>query len=438
MRKIVAALVVGLLAVAGQVSLSPSTADARTVGQYFVDEDALPFEALPGAEATWGVHAGAGFRIEVPDDWNGDLVLYAHGFRSPDTEALTVSNPAGLRPHLIEQGYAWAASTFRANGYVPGLGAQDTHRLLQRFTSLVDKPGRVYIAGHSMGGRVTAIAVEQWPNSFDGALPMCAALGHNNELFDYFQDAYLVAETLVGNEPAAPTPPGYHTSPDGWPATAAQLGPAFPFVLNETGERYKEIIKHLTGGERPVFDQGFVGATGISFIFNAQSAQTYAGARNIDTVYRTDDGPDTELNETIIRLEALPQHRRSSGLAPFPGDHQDSAPISGDIRIPVVSIHTLGELFVPFHLLQGYAQQVADHGKSDLLVTRAIRDPNHCQFTAGEQIQAFDGLVNWVENGVRPEGDDVLDPDVVADPNYGCAFTEPTFLRTLLGVPPCL
>jgi hypothetical protein len=51
--------------------------------QYFVDETKLPFDALAGTATTrlWGVQGGAGYRIEVPENWNGDLVLYAHGFR---------------------------------------------------------------------------------------------------------------------------------------------------------------------------------------------------------------------------------------------------------------------------------------------------------------------------------------------------------------------
>ena len=59
---------------------------------FFIDESKLPFEALPGATALWGVHKGAGYQIEVPDDWNGDLVMYAHGFRGNGTE-LTVDMP---------------------------------------------------------------------------------------------------------------------------------------------------------------------------------------------------------------------------------------------------------------------------------------------------------------------------------------------------------
>ncbi len=47
----------------------------------------------------------------------------------------------------------------------------------------------------------------------------------------------------------------------------------------------------------------------------------------------------------------------------------------------------------------------------------------HCDFTAEEFAGAFLDLVAWVELGVKPAGDVVLDPAAVADPNYGCAFT---------------
>ena len=72
-------------------------------------------------------------------------------------------------------------------------------------------------------------------------------------------------------------------------------------------------------------------------------------------------------------------------------------------------MHTLGELFVPFHMEQVYARRAAAHGNDDLFVVRAIRDTGHCGFTLSEQIQAFADMVTWVRTGVRPAGDDVLD-----------------------------
>ena len=45
------------------------------------------FEALPGATADFGRLGGAVYQIEMPDDWNGRLVLYMHGFEDFRPEA---------------------------------------------------------------------------------------------------------------------------------------------------------------------------------------------------------------------------------------------------------------------------------------------------------------------------------------------------------------
>jgi hypothetical protein len=94
--------------------------------------------------------------------------------------------------------------------------------------------------------------------------------------------------------------------------------------------------------------------------------------------------------------------------------------------VPVLTLHTLGDLFVPFSMEQIYAQRVAANGRSDLLVQRAIRGVGHCDFAPAEFVQGFVDLVAWVEHGIKPEGDDVLTTAVVADPFYGCTFTTET------------
>jgi hypothetical protein len=106
--------------------------------------------------------------------------------------------------------------------------------------------------------------------------------------------------------------------------------------------------------------------------------------------------------------------------------------IEGRFNVPVLTMHTL-ENRVPFWMQQLYVERAAANGNSTRLVQRVIRSPFHCDFTPEERISAFDALVNWEENGVVPEGDDVLDPQVVADPNYGCEFT----LETRSGIPAC-
>ncbi len=72
---------------------------------------------------------------------------------------------------------------------------------------------------------------------------------------------------------------------------------------------------------------------------------------------------------------------------------------------------------------QIYAQRVAENGASHLLVQRAIRDVGHCTFTGDEIVTGFIDLVNWVEHGVSPAGDNLLVPNEVGDLEFGCNFT---------------
>jgi hypothetical protein len=97
--------------------------------------------------------------------------------------------------------------------------------------------------------------------------------------------------------------------------------------------------------------------------------------------------------------------------------------ITGDIGLPVLTLHNLGDLFVPVHNEVVYGQRVAAEGNSDLLVQRAIRGVGHCDFTGQEMVTAFTDLVTWVESGVKPAGDNWLDPAAVASPDFGCTFT---------------
>ena len=412
---------------------------------YFVDEAELPFEALSGATAHWGVHKGAGYRIEVPDDWNGSLVMWAHGFRGTGLE-LTVDNHP-LRNFLIPNGYAWASSSYSRNDYDITVGVQDTHALATRFNGLVGRPDRTYITGASMGGHITAVSIEQYPNFYDGAMPICGVLG-DYELFDYFLDFNLAAQQLgvgdstfpVGSDYLTATVPvikaGLEAVPGGWPN-----------VLNDSGENLKSLTELRSGGDRPNFDEAWFfwntipnfqsGAGNFLFDLGAQNGTLARSpgvvVDNTDVIYQFDNdtalsADETNFNAEVFRVEADPQARAGNGLAQVPK-------VAGDPSIPVLSLHNLGDLFVPFHNEVIYGQEAAANGKSDLVVQRAIRGVGHCDFTAPELVTAFVDLTTWVEAGVTPVGDDVTNPVAVAAVDFGCAFTNDPTNQHLFAAP---
>lgn len=401
---------------------------------YYVDESLLPFDPLPGATAYWGVHAGAGYRIEVPDEWNGELVMWAHGYVGAGSVLAVQNHP--IRDHLIAQGYAWAASSYRRNDYDVANGVQDTHALMKRFNGLVAMPSKVYITGASMGGHITAVAIEQYPTAFAGALPICGVMA-DFEQFDFFLDFNISAQQLALGASIYPVDfvsyitsvvplikAGLEAVPDGW-----------PLFLNDAGMKQKNLVELRSGGDRPNFDEGwflwnvygqFASGPG-NFMFDSVLFTTLARSPgqitdNMGVVYQFDADPslspdETTFNNDVFRIMADPQARSPNGLAQVPV-------ISGDIGIPVLTIHNLGDLFVPVVHQVEYARRVADNGKSDLLVQRAVRGAGHCDITANEFVTAFTDLVGWVETGAKPAGDNWLDPATVADPTFGCTFTD--------------
>lgn len=100
--------------------------------------------------------------------------------------------------------------------------------------------------------------------------------------------------------------------------------------------------------------------------------------------------------------------------------------VNGEFRIPVVSIHTLGDLYVPFSMEQVYRTRAAAKGNGNWLIQRAIRGASHCDFTVAEQVDAFDAMIKWERDGVKPEGDDVVTVATVAAPAFGCTYTNNT------------
>jgi hypothetical protein len=407
--------------------LLSAVAAAAPPPAYYVDESKLPFAEVPGVptQRLWGVQNGAGYRIEVPDHWNGSLVMWAHGYRGTGLE-LTVDNHP-LREFLVAHGYAWAASSYSRNAYDPAQGAKDTHALTMFFNGKFGKPSKTYITGASMGGHVTGIVAEQWPQSYDGAMPVCGVLG-DYELFDFFLDFNVAAQTLSGQGQLYPYGADYLTTTV--PATKAALGPAFPYVLNAAGANFKSLIQQRSGGTRPVFDQGWVFWNGVAgdFLFglgvgNGTLPRNPGGAvQNSDVVYQFDANPaltaaEDAFNVAVQRVTADPQGRHTNGLSNVP-------PTTGDLRIPMLTLHTLGDLFVPFLMEEVYARRVAAHNASNLLVQRATRDFGHCAFTGPELVTTFVDLVKWVETGAKPAGDPVLDAAAVANPAFGCTYTD--------------
>ncbi|MGE5596680.1 MAG: hypothetical protein ACM3S1_11685 [Hyphomicrobiales bacterium] len=361
------------------------------------------FEALPGATADFGTLGKATYRIEMPANWNHKLIMYAHGVRL-GTNELTVSSPNdALREAWISAGYAWAASSFSENQYVPGVGADDTLDLLDFFSGKYGKPDTVYLFGVSMGGHVTALLLENYPDRFDGALSVCGALGGEEEI-DYLVAWGMAAEYLSG----VTLPTG-----SGQAAMAAALTQQLPQALGtpdnptEEGKEFASVARELSGGPRPFFYEGYAATYQVNFgillIDPNRTSVPGAAATNDGIEYAIDPSfgiSNEELNAGIRRLPADPAVRNFDA-------HPDAVPTTGNISDPLLTLHNTGDVFVPITNEISYREKAEAAGKGDLLVQRAIRAAGHCIFSDTELLTAWNDLRGWVEDGKKPAGDDL-------------------------------
>jgi pimeloyl-ACP methyl ester carboxylesterase len=360
------------------------------------------FDALPGARAFFGKYDGGLYRIEIPDHWNGELMLSAHGFVSnggAQGSRLRVGTPA-IREHLVAEGIAWAASSYRCNGYVPGIGLEDTMKLTGLFTSLNDghAPTRVYLTGTSMGGHVTLLGMHEFPTMFAGGLAMCPA---GPELFDYFTAVGAAAEAVTGLQ---------FSTPDGTGDVVRQMAGILgrPPNLTEKGRQLADIEIQLSGGPRPFVVEGlrtrFIENISGGALAGATSPSSRA-ATNQQYEYTIDPGlglTGTHLRE-LVRRKAPDMSMRG-----VDSPYEELVPFDGRIQRPLLTMHGTGDMFVPIHLERTLRRAVAAAKHEDLLVQRIYRIAGHCGFSVDEQRQSFDDLVHWVRDGAMPNGDDIF------------------------------
>lgn len=378
---------------------------------------AADFSALPGAKAYFGLLDRSSYQVEVPDSWNGELVLYAHGFAGFGPEVAVQAPPAGLRRYMVANGFAWAASSYSENGYVPGIGADDTLALKNLFVQQFGTPKRTYIVGASMGGNVVALALEHHAAAYDGALSICGALS-GIEQIDFLASWVAVAEFTSGihfpiGEPNA------NLSTIFLQELPAQLGAAA--TPGERGKQFANVIMNLTGGPRPFFREGFVEQYpvnfGLAMLDPERKLLVNRASTNRDAQYHIDPGlglTDADLKAGVRRLESDPAARNAEA-------HPDAVPTTGKISVPLLTLHNTGDLFVPISMEQSYRRKVEAAGKGDLLVQRAIRAGGHCKFSEPELTTAFVDLVAWVRDGKKPKGENLMG-DLA---NAGIEFTNP-------------
>jgi pimeloyl-ACP methyl ester carboxylesterase len=343
---------------------------------------------------------GSVYRLVRPSNWNGILLLYAHGYVSKDV-------PVGITPDdqlvislLAPQGFAVAVSSFSENGWVLKDGTQRTHQLVGLFTAKFGTPARVYAAGASMGGLIAIRLIETWPDEFAGVLPACAVAGGLARQVDFMANVRVLFDlfypgVLPGT--AVAVPPGIDVVHDIVnPAIAAMtVDPTGAFAIASVAQTPVQFANGAELVESIATALG--GASDYPEILGLTHGQAYFD--NIATQY-TGALPAPTLafiNANVQRFLGTPAGRNSL-------EHNYTP--TGDLRMPALTLSTFRDPVIPGFHRTIYGQEVAAKGGADWLVQRSVPGYTggygHCTFTPQELTQAFIDLVVWGEYGVKP------------------------------------
>ena len=114
--------------------------------------------------------SGSIYRICMPDpaDYNGMLVIWAHGFQDAGTPVGIPEDQLCLGTFCIPEivnalGFGFATNSYSKTGMAILQGKDDILDLVGLYAAQKGTPQKVYLVGASEGGIITALSLEQYP-----------------------------------------------------------------------------------------------------------------------------------------------------------------------------------------------------------------------------------------------------------------------------------
>jgi pimeloyl-ACP methyl ester carboxylesterase len=328
------------------------------------------------------------YRTCFPQQWNGDLIIYAHGYVQSDVPLQIVDDViagTSVSTFATQLGYGFATTSFRANGLVADVAVEDVAELEETVRRLYSPdPARIFLVGVSEGALVAALAVERHPDTFAGAIAVCGPIGDFERQIDYFGDFrvvfdYFFPSVLPGS--AVDIPPELRQQ---WNTVYV---PAVTDALSNDPEAAAQLLA-VTGAPFDPADLLTVGATVVGIlwynVFGTDDAQDRLGGQPYDNIGRVYQGSsdDEALNQDVARFSADASAREAIGRFQT----------TGRIGVPVVTLHTTGDPIVPVLQHTLYAGKVVAEGSAALLDHSEVDRYGHCAFTAGELLAGFSQL----------------------------------------------
>lgn len=374
---------------------------------------------------------GAYYWIAIPDDWNGALVMHAHG--GPSLGAASPQRSADDLTRwsvMVREGYAWAGSSYRRGGYGARMAAADTENLRRLFVASFGQPRRTFVHGQSWGGDVAAKLIETYHEGYDAALLTNGVLAGGSRGYNYRVDLRVVYQYYCGNHPRR-TEPQYPL----W------MGLRPDSTMTSSGLRSR--LQECTGYQSAPQDRtalqqrnldDILGVTRIPerTLFSHLNFATFTfrdivherlGDRNPfsnQDVRYTGSHDDKALNAGVERFTADPSAVR---------DLSYDSDLTGAVSIPVLTLHAIDDPTAFVEHESAYRASLAGAGTADHLVQTFTRETEHSSLSDAEYATAISALSTWEETGHRPTPMSIASACPTFDATYGTGcFFDPGYV----------
>lgn len=376
--------------------------------------------------------SGATYRIEVPEDWNGDLLLQAapHPVAPGDPPW---DNGADQFRAYFERGFA-VAGTANTIFWPLEQTLADQGPLLDVFAEVVGTPRHTIATGSSIGGIMSAGVVQVMPERISGALPMCGNLAgavaiHNRELDMAFAVKHLLggrtALEVVGiKDPAGNLAIATALLEEAQGSAAGRARLALVAAIGNVPGWFHATDDPPPSGDfagRQLEQYGWYEHVVFLVLFSLRAqVERQAGGNgswngDVDYARRLAESINRDEVEGLYAvagldlaadLEILANSERI-GADPDAVAYLDrNIVFNGDLsQVPVVVMHTIGDGLVTPDNPRAYADVVHWAGNDDLLRLLWVRRGGHCGFTDSERLTALDILVSRIETGEWGETD---------------------------------
>lgn len=320
------------------------------------------------------------YKIYIPENWNGGLVMYAHGYESIGEEGEIFDEVTDdFMQIFTSRGFAYAASNFRKQGLIIKDGIDDTEALRAYFSKKYGKPNLCFITGHSMGGIISLASVEKFPAFYDGALPLCGWLAPVHFLTKRALDMLVIYDYLFGRN-------------------NGEIIDVEKFVDQEKIQVRLDRKPRLVA----LFSSHFMIKTNqlaevISFNqFVIKEISSWLGglpSGNIKTIYSGFGDLDKHINKDIKRYKAnnVAEEYYIQNYSP-----------TGELFDPVLALHTIYDELLPVSNYEYYEQITKIKHSSHNYVQQYTTSVGHCAFSNDDIETSFEDLLIWVKEGKRP------------------------------------